>query len=198
MAETRSGPSTATIALIALIATPVVLFIIFWLAGSGSASATSTMPDVRFQGVAWAKATAKDAGFGNVDTHDALGRDRGISDKDWMVCFQKPSAGVKKSQQVEIGAVKIGETCPATDQDTYQQAGVTMPDLRGKTAFIESKTLGKNASVKYQNTENGDFITHSLGDYWVCQTHPAGGEVFNGRPVMTWVVPYGHRCPTAK
>jgi beta-lactam-binding protein with PASTA domain len=196
MADSRSGPSTATIALIALIATPVVLFIIFWLVGSGSASASSNLPDLRGKGLAWAKAESKNAGFGRVSSHDALGRDRGWhDDKDWMVCFEAPAPGSRKAgTKVELGVVKIEERCPSTDQAIYKPAVTTMPDLTGKTAFIASKILGKNASVKYLDKSNGHNVGHGLGDWRVCSQAPQPGQTFNGVPVTTLVVPYDDRC----
>jgi hypothetical protein len=196
MADTRSGPSTATIALIALIATPVVLFIIFWLVGSGNANASSNLPDLRGKGLAWAKAESKNAGFTKIESHDALGRDRGWhDDKDWLVCFESPKPGQEKSgQQVSLGVVKIEERCPSTDQAVYTPAVRTMPNLVGKTGFITGKILGDKASVKYLNRQNGDEVNHNLGDWRVCSQAPKAGEPFNGVPVTTLVVPYENKC----
>lgn len=96
MAGDRTGPSTPTIVLIAVLATPVVLILIFWLIGTGggdSAAAKSNLPNLVGKGLEWAKDKADTSGFGDVETHDALGRDRRWSDdKDWVVCFQTPSA----------------------------------------------------------------------------------------------------------
>ncbi len=72
MADVKStGPSTATIILIAVLATPVVLVVIFWLIGSGSADAKTNLPDLHSKGLQWATTEAKSAGFGDIETHDA-------------------------------------------------------------------------------------------------------------------------------
>ncbi len=96
MAGERTGPSTPTIVLIAVLATPVVLILIFWLIGSGggdTAAAKAELPNLVGKGLEWAKDKADASGFDDVETHDALGRDRRWSDdKDWVVCFQTPGA----------------------------------------------------------------------------------------------------------
>lgn len=196
MAEKSNGPSTATIVLIAVLVTPVVLGVIFWLADSGSAQARGTLPDVRGKGLQWAHSQIKKAGFGNIQNHDALGRDRRWSDdKGWMVCFEDPRpGGLATNVQVKLGVVKVDETCPSTDQGRYQSAVATMPDLINRTAYISSKILGDNASVRYMNRSNGHEVTRGLGDWRICAQAPKAGQPFNGVPVTTLVVPYDKRC----
>jgi hypothetical protein len=197
MAEVKStGPSTATIILIAVLATPVVLVVIFWLIGSGSADATSTLPDVRNKGLQWAANEAEKSGFGEIETHDALGRDRRWrDDKEWMVCFQAPGAGVHpQGTVVRLGVVKTEERCPSADQGRYNKAGETMPNLLNRTAYMTSKILGSDASVRYLDREDGDEVTRGLGDWRVCGQTPKAGQRFDGLPVTTIVVPYETRC----
>src|SRR5689334_2831769 len=142
MADVKStGPSTATIILIAVLATPVVLVVIFWLIGSGSADANSNLPELRSKGLQWASKEAKSAGFGDIETHDALGRDRRWrDDKDWMVCFQVPPAGSHpQGTVVQLGVVKTEERCPSADQGRYDKAVQVMPNLSNRTAYMTTK-----------------------------------------------------------
>jgi beta-lactam-binding protein with PASTA domain len=196
MAEKSSGPSTATIALIVALATPVVLFLLFWLVGSGSGTATAKLPNVQGKGLQWAQTQSKDAGFDTVKTHDALGRDRHWSDdKEWMVCFQDPQAGVRpKKTIVKLGVVKTDETCPSGDQGRYVPAGAKMPDLVNRTAFMARKILGSDASLRFLDRSNGDTVTRDLGDWKVCEQAPAPGERFDGVPVTTLVVHFEDHC----
>jgi hypothetical protein len=199
MPEPRSGPSTTTIVLIAVVATPVVLVLIFWLAGSGggsSAKAGANLPDLRTKGLQWAQAEAKTAGFGDTQSHDALGRNRRWSDdKDWVVCFQTPAAGQQPDgTKVKLGVVKTDERCPTKDQALYDRAGTLMPNLTNRTAYMTSQILGDNASVRYLNRKNGDEVNHGLGDWRVCAQTPKTGQTFDGVPVTTLVVPYDDRC----
>jgi len=198
MAEVKStGPSTATIILIAVIATPVVLILVFWLMGSGTtADARSSLPDVRGKGLQWAHAQTKDSGFESVETHDALGRDRRWrDDKEWMVCFQVPApGGYPDGTKVELGVVKTEERCPTSDQARFDAAGRVMPDLANRTAFMTRKILGENASLRFLDRSDGDEVNHGLGDWRVCGQTPKAGQRFDGVPVTTLVVKYEEKC----
>lgn len=197
MAEVKStGPSTATIILIAVLATPVVLVVIFWLIGSGSADANSNLPDLRSKGLQWASKEAKSAGFGDIETHDALGRDRRWrDDKEWMVCFQDPPAGSHpQGTVVQLGVVKTEERCPSADQGRYDVAVQTMPNLSNRTAYMTTKILGSDASLRFLDREDGDEVTHGLGDWRVCGQTPKAGQRFDGVPVTAIVVPYETHC----
>jgi hypothetical protein len=197
MAEVKTtGPSTATIILIAVLATPVVLVVIFWLIGSGSADAQSNLPDLRSKGLQWAQRESETAGFGEIETHDALGRDRRWrDDKDWMVCFQDPAPGSHpEGTIVKLGVVKTEERCPTTDQGRYDRADKTMPDLTNRTAYMTSQILGPDASIRFLKRSDGEEVSHGLGDWRVCGQTPKIGERFDGRPVTTIVVPYETRC----
>ncbi|GAB3264800.1 hypothetical protein [Kineosporia babensis] len=199
MAGERSGPSTPTIVLIAVLATPVVLILIFWLIGSGGDSAsanTKPLPNLVGKGLEWAKDKADQSGFGDVESHDALGRDRRWSDdKEWVVCFQTPAAGnADADKKVELGAVQIDEKCPASDQALYRQATTEMPDLKNRTAYMAGEILGEKASVRFIDREDGDDVNGNLGDYRVCSQEPKAGEAFDGVPVTMLVVEYEQRC----
>ncbi|GLY14096.1 hypothetical protein LWF15_34390 [Kineosporia rhizophila] len=199
MAGERTGPSTPTIVLIAVLATPVVLILIFWLIGSGggdTAAAKAELPNLVGKGLEWAKDKADASGFDDVETHDALGRDRRWSDdKDWVVCFQTPGAGSQDPEKpVELGAVQIDEKCPSSDQALYKKATTEMPDLKNRTAYMASEILGDNASVRFIDREDGDEVDGNLGDYRVCSQEPKAGETFDGVPVSMLVVEYEERC----
>jgi hypothetical protein len=197
MAEVKStGPSTATIILIAVLATPIVLVVIFWLIGSGSADAKSNLPDLRSKGLQWATTESKSAGFGDVETHDALGRDRRWrDDKDWMVCFQDPAPGSHpEGTVIRLGVVKTEERCPTTDQGRYDRATTTMPNLVNRTAYMTTQILGPNASIRFLKRSDGDEVNHGLGDWRICGQDPKTGERFDGLPVTVLVVPYEERC----
>lgn len=197
MADVKStGPSTATIILIAVVATPVVLVVIFWLLGSGTADAGSSLPDVRSKGLQWASAEAKSAGFSEIESHDALGRDRRWrDDKEWMVCFQDPGPGAyPEGTVVQLGVVKTEERCPSADQGRYDPAGERMPDLTNRTAYMAGRILGPNASLRFLDREDGDEVGNSLGDWRVCGQTPKPGQRFDGVPVTATVVRYETRC----
>lgn len=193
-----SGPSGATIALVGLIATPIVLFLVFWLVGGsgGTAAKPVDLPNVQGKGLAWAKAEVSKAGFGSPKTYDSLGRDRSWrDDKDWQVCYETPAPGARaKDVEVRLGVVKIEERCPAQDQGVYKPATSEMPDLTDRTAFMASKILGPDASVRYLNREDGDEVTRGLGDWRICSQSPAAGDRFDGLPVTTLVVKYEDKC----
>ena len=200
MAEVKStGPSTATIILIAVLATPVVLVVIFWLIGSGAADAKSNLPDLHSKGLQWATSEAKNSGFNDIETHDALGRDRRWrDDKDWMVCFQDPAAGSHpQGTIVRLGVVKTEEHCPTTDQGRYNRAVKTMPDLTNRTAYMTEQILGPNASIRFIKLSDGEEVNHGLGDWRVCGQTPATGERFDGVPVTATLVEYEKRCPAS-
>lgn len=199
MAGDRTGPSTPTIVLIAVLATPVVLILIFWLIGSGggdTAAAKSDLPPLVGKGLEWAKDRADKAGFDDVETHDALGRDRRWSDdKEWVVCFQTPAAGaVEENVKVEIGAVQIDEKCPSSDQALFKPASAEMPDLKNRTAYMAREILGDKASIRFIDREDGDDVDGNLGDWRVCSQEPRAGEAFDGVPVSMLVVEYEQRC----
>jgi hypothetical protein len=178
----------------------VVLVLIFWLAGSGgggsTAKASSSLPDLRGKGLQWAQVQAKTAGFGDTQSHDALGRNRRWhDDKDWVVCFETPAPGaVPDGTKVQLGVVQTDEHCPSTDQALYDKASVQMPDLTNRTAYMTSQILGDNASVRYLQRSNGNEVNNGLGDWRVCAQTPKAGQRFDGVPVTTLVVPYDQRC----
>jgi beta-lactam-binding protein with PASTA domain len=187
-------------ALIVILGLPVVLVGIFVVVGNIRDGQASALPDLRTKGLQWAKARGEDAGFSTVNTHDALGRNRGNRDaKSWQVCFQSPTAGNHpRKTPVELGVVRVTETCPTTDQWQIAPATSTMPDLINRTAFIASKALGDDASIRYVDVASRREISRDLGDFRVCAQEPAAGEPFDGVPVKAAVVPYDDDCRSPK
>jgi hypothetical protein len=195
-----SGPGKATMALIAVLALPVVLVLVFLFVGSVRSSQASSLPDLHTKGLKWAQARAGTEGFGDVGTHDALGRDRGQRDaKSWMVCFQVPPAGQHtRKTQVELGVVQVSEKCPTKDQGRINPAGALMPPLIDRTAYMATVSLGDNASVRFIDVATKDTVTHNLGDYRICAQEPAAGAAWDGVPVKAAVVPYEQDCDHPK
>lgn len=192
----QSGPTRATWALIIVLALPVVLVLIFLIVGRVRGSQESTLPRLETKGLKWAEARAGIAGFENVETHDALGRNRGQRDtKSWMVCFQLPSPGTYAHRTVvELGVVRLSERCPSTDQGRINRAGAVMPNLLGRTAYIARVALGDDASIRFVDVVSRREIDSNLGDYRICTQEPAAGEPWDGVPVKSAVVPYHDDC----
>ncbi len=191
-----SGTSPATRALIIVLALPVILVIMFVVVGRVHGSQQSTLLDGHYKGLKWAEARASSAGFDNIKSHDALGRDRGQRQpKDWQVCFQQPAPGeYAHRSQVEYGVVRLDENCPSTDQGRIDAAGAVMPNLFGRTGYMASVAFGDDASVRYVDVVNEEEISRSLGDYRICAQQPAAGQPWDGLPVKLAVVPYNDNC----
>ena len=196
----QSGPSPATMALIAVLALPVLLVLLFLIVGRVQSAQDSPLPQLETKGLKWAQVRAEDAGFGEIQTHDALGRDRGQRDsKNWMVCFQVPPAGnYERKTTVELGVVRLDEVCPSSDQGRIVQAGATMPDFVNRTAYMATRSLGEDASVRFVNVTTQREVTNNLGDYRICQQEPIAGAPWDGVPVKAAVVAYTDSCDNPK
>ncbi|MFI8280805.1 PASTA domain-containing protein, partial [Streptomyces sp. NPDC085929] len=95
-------------------------------------SKTAALPNLVGKGLQTAQDEAQAAGFYALKSHDSLGRDRlQVLDRDWKVCSQTPAAGaaVETSTAIDLGAVKLDETCPASDVTVPKPAGDTMPNF---------------------------------------------------------------------
>jgi hypothetical protein len=191
-----SGPTKASIALITILGLPVVLVLLFLVVGRIQSGQSSTLPDLRTKGLKWAQTRSQEAGFSTVTTHDALGRDRSPRDaKAWKVCFQVPEPGDHaRKTDVQLGVVRVSETCPTTDQGRIQKATATMPNLVNRTAYMVTVSLGEDASVRFISAASQREITSDLGDYRICSQEPKPNEPFDGVPVKAVVVPYSANC----
>lgn len=194
--EVQSGPNRATTALIVVLALPVVLVVMFLIAGKVRSGQEATLPTLQTKGLKWAEARANDAGFDNVSAYDALGRDRGQRDaKSWKVCFMRPGSGNHtRNTAIELGAVRLSEKCPSTDQGRIDPAGAIMPNLLGRTAYMAHVALGDDASIRFVDVVSKEEVDHSLGDYRICTQEPAQGQPWDGVPVKAAVVPYNDNC----
>ncbi len=165
-----------------------------------------TMPAVVGQGQAYALAQLRSAGYDDIDSHDAWGRDRDSDDKEWEVCFQSPEAGSNpRNTKVELGVVLVEEACPRAmgDQGVARPMGTSdlMPDLTQpwpRTAFMVREDFGKKASLIFYDTHDEDprtrRVEHDLGDWAVCTQDVPAGEPWRGRPLVLTVTRFGTRC----
>ena len=165
--------------------------------GAGSA-AIGSLPNLVGRGLQNAQDTAQAAGFDVLKSHDALGRGRHqIIDRDWKVCFQSPSAGpVPATSTVDLGAVKLAESCPATDQAGMEPgpAGASMPNLIGKSVAVAEQSLGNNASISFKDATGRDRAVLVPSNWQICAQDPAPGKPFNGVPVTLTVAKFTESC----
>ena len=96
------------------------------------------LPNLVGKGLQAAEDEAQAAGFFALTSHDALGQRRDqVLDREWTVCFQDPAPGsAPSSTLVVLGAVRLGETCPAADLGTAVAADepadpTALPDVVG-------------------------------------------------------------------
>lgn len=165
---------------------------------SQTSSTTKTVPDFTGMGLQSAQDKAQADGFYNLASHDALGRDRHqILDRDWKVCSQKPAAGTSTStdSNLDFGAVKLDETCPAKDQTAPTAAGATMPDFRGKAVKVARGALDSGTSITVTDASgDGRFILVE-SNWKVCTQKPKPGAKLNGQPVQITAVKFDESCP---
>jgi hypothetical protein len=194
--QPKSGPGPATMALIVVLALPVVLVLVFLLVGKVQASQDASLPALETKGLKWAQARATSAGFGKLTSYDSLGRDRGQRDAQaWQVCFVTPDPGSHaRSTLIEFGVVRLEETCPAKDQGRIDPAGQTMPNLYNRTAYMARVAFGDDASIRIVDVVSKNEVTRGLGDYRICTQEPAAGQPWDGVPVKLAVVPFDDDC----
>ncbi|WP_329128811.1 PASTA domain-containing protein [Streptomyces sp. NBC_01476] len=155
------------------------------------------VPALVGKGLQAAQDAAQKAGFRNLTSHDSAGRARHqILDRDWKVCSQRPAAGstVKTGTTIDLGAVKLDETCPATDQSPPAEAGATMPDYIGKALNTATGSLPSGTSISTSDAAGSRVIL--LQSNWkVCTQSPAPGAALKGQPVKFTAVKFGEGCP---
>lgn len=190
--------------LLVLLPVALVVILILFLSGNGNSVVRSEpLPALQSKGLAFAASQAKDAGFDHVDTHDALGRDRGQgNDQDWLVCFQAPTAGrYRVDTHVKLAVVQLGEACPTADQGAPPdiKADEQMPNLFNRTAWWSRQSLGPDASITFIDANDAEHTVNSgLGNWRVCAQSPAPGSTFTGAPVMAVVTDFDTSCGTQK
>jgi hypothetical protein len=165
--------------------------------GAGSA-AIGSLPNLVGRGLQNAQDTAQAAGFDVLKSHDALGRGRHqISDREWKVCFQNPAPGpVPTTSPLDFGAVKLAESCPATDQAGAEPgpAGASMPNLIGKSVAVAEQSLGNDASISFKDATGADRTVLVRSNWLICAQDPAPGKPYNGVPVTLTVTKFTESC----
>ncbi|WP_416955319.1 hypothetical protein [Streptomyces sp. Agncl-13] len=178
--------------------------------GSSTATATAgssdaktggspkTVPDFIGMGLQSAQDAAQKQGFYSLKSHDSLGRDRHqILDRDWKVCSQNVKAGTTTSTdtQLDFGAVKSDETCPAKDRSTPTAAGGTMPDFKGKSVNTARDALRSGTSITVKDASGKGRYILLESNWQVCSEKPPAGTKLNGQPVEFSAVKFGESCP---
>jgi hypothetical protein len=148
-------------------------------------------------GLQSAQDAAQAAGFYALISHDSTGRGRHqILDRDWKVCTQTPAAGktVPDTTEVNLGAVKLTEICPARDQTPPAKAGATMPNFAGKAVSGSRAALASGTSITVSDASGNRMILVE-SNWKVCSQTPGAGTALNGQPVTFTAVKFGETCP---
>ncbi|MFJ7206568.1 hypothetical protein ACIQWR_23925 [Streptomyces sp. NPDC098789] len=159
--------------------------------------ASAALPQLVGKGLQTAQDEAQAAGFYRLKSHDALGRDRlQALDRNWKVCSQTPAAGagIDTSTTVDFGAVKLEETCPATDAPAPKPAGDTMPDFVGTGMKAVRAALPANASITVKDAVQSRMVLQE-SNWKVCAQDPKPGAALTGQPVAFTVAKTDETCP---
>ncbi|MFF1909887.1 hypothetical protein [Kitasatospora sp. NPDC058218] len=187
---TNAAPPTSAPAVAAPTADP---------AGAPAGAKTATLPGFVGMGLQSAQNAAQKVGFFSLTSHDALGRSRSqIDDRNWKVCTQSPAAGDHPtSAKIDMGAVKLDETCPAQDQGTGgpTKAGSSMPDFKGKAVSVVHDSLDKATSISTKDASPQNRMVLVVSNWQVCSQDPAAGAALTGQPVTIKAVKFGESCP---
>lgn len=166
--------------------------------GNKASSQKKTVPNFVGMGLQSAQDTAQKAGFYSLTSHDALGRARmQILDGEWKVCSQniKASTSVATNTELDFGAVKLTETCPAHDQAPPSAAGGKMPNFHGKSVKAARGALDSSTSITVNDATGASRWVLVESNWQVCTQKPAVGTKLNGQPVTLNAVKYGEHCP---
>ncbi|MFD4596735.1 hypothetical protein ACFWPQ_01755 [Streptomyces sp. NPDC058464] len=159
---------------------------------------TATVPNFAGMGLQSAQDTAQAAGFYNLDSHDALGRDRNqILDRDWKVCSQNVKAGSKHptDTKLDFGAVKLTETCPTKDQAAPTTAGGKMPNFKGDSVKAARAALDSGTSITVNDASGDSRLILVESNWQVCSQQPAAGAKLAGQPITLNAVKFDESCP---
>ncbi|MGW4563564.1 hypothetical protein ACWEN3_14495 [Streptomyces sp. NPDC004561] len=166
--------------------------------GDSGTSTRKTVPQFVGMGLQSAQDAAQQQGFHSLKSHDSLGRDRlQILDRDWKVCSQNVKAGtvVRTNTELNFGAVKLSETCPAHDQAVPSAAGGKMPDFHGKSVKAARASLDTSTSITVNDATGAGRLALIESNWQVCTQKPAAGTKLNGQPVTLGAVKFGEHCP---
>jgi hypothetical protein len=129
-----------------------------------------------------ADATLDAAGFGDVSTADATGRDRAVVVAgNWRVCEQTPTAadGIATATPVTLHVAKTGETCDgqpgkeSDDQAADEPAPDTEPDKYEQTW---TTSYGDTTCGAWDNEMNGHQRWVAAADMLVSARKQDGGD----------------------
>ncbi|MFB6613567.1 PASTA domain-containing protein [Streptomyces sp. NPDC085524] len=164
---------------------------------AASAGKTATLPNFVGKGLQTAQDEAQAAGFHALKSHDALGRDRlQALDRNWKVCSQTPAAGtsIDTGTSIDFGAVKLEETCPATDAPAPKPAGDTMPNFVGQGMKAVRGALPSNASITVKDAVQSRMVLQE-SNWKVCSQDPKPGAALTGQPLSFTVAKTDETCP---
>jgi hypothetical protein len=160
------------------------------------------LPDLVGKGLQAAEDEAQTAGFFALTSHDALGQRRDqVQDREWRVCFQDPAPGpAPSSTLVVLGAVRLGEACPASDlgaaaalaDPTVEVDANTLPDVVGLSVAQATRSLGTDAVMLRDATGAGRPVD-AARNWQVCAQEPVAGTP-RGVPVTLAVVTLAEDC----
>ncbi|GHB80709.1 hypothetical protein GCM10010347_59240 [Streptomyces cirratus] len=158
---------------------------------------TATLPNLVGKGLQTAQDEAQASGFYALKSHDSLGRDRmQVLDRDWKVCSQSPAGGVamETGTTIDLGAVKLEETCPVGDVAAPKPAGSTMPNFVGQGMKAVRGALPSNASITVKDALQGRMVLQE-SNWKVCTQAPSAGTALSGQPVSFTVAKTEETCP---
>ncbi|WP_327366105.1 hypothetical protein [Streptomyces sp. NBC_01217] len=148
-------------------------------------------------GLQSAQDKAQADGFYRLRSHDSAGRDRMQAlDRHWKVCFQNyaPGKSIPVDTELDFGAVKLEENCPAKDQKEPEVEGGRMPNLAGKSVKAARGALDSSTSITVTDA-TGDRMVLLESNWQVCTQNPAPGVALTGQPVEFTAVKYDETCP---
>ncbi|GGP66958.1 MULTISPECIES: hypothetical protein [Streptomyces] len=154
------------------------------------------VPNFVGMGLQFAQDAAQEKGFYSLRSHDSTGRDRMQAfDRNWKVCSQNIKAGKTASTDttLDFGAVKLEETCPASDKKAPEAADGKMPNLVGESVKAARGALASGMSITVTDAAEDRMVL--LESNWkVCTQKPAAGAALNGQPVEFTAVKFEESC----
>jgi hypothetical protein len=166
--------------------------------GKNGTTAKKTVPNFVGMGLQSAQDAAQKQGFYVLKSHDSLGRARmQVFDRDWKVCSQNIKAGkvAPTTTELDFGAVKLSESCPAHDESAPSTAGGTMPNFHGKSVKAARQALDSGTSITVNDATGASRWALMESNWQVCTQKPAAGAKLNGQLVTLGAVKFGEHCP---
>ncbi|MEU1532449.1 PASTA domain-containing protein [Streptomyces fagopyri] len=162
-----------------------------------TAAERRTVPDFVGMGLQSAQDEAQKQGFRSLKSHDSLGRDRHqILDRDWKVCTQNVRAGTTAATDttLDLGSVKLAETCPRKDVTAPSTAGGKIPDFTGKSVKAARTALDSGTSFTVKDASGAKRWILVESNWKVCTQSPAAGAALRGQPVELTAVKFDEPC----